>query len=68
MAAIFNRLISTVLGLLIFVCAMFSTGEAPKSLDMPDTKPGEYGQWVNPFIGTGGLPWEIGRASCRERV
>ncbi|NMP37640.1 MAG: glycoside hydrolase family 92 protein [Clostridiales bacterium] len=29
----------------------------PPSGEMPDTLPGEYGQWVDPFIGTGGIPW-----------
>ncbi len=24
---------------------------------MPDKKPGELGRWVDPFIGTGGIPW-----------
>ena len=60
MAALFNRLISAGLSLIIFVSALFSTGERPENVDMPDTKPGEYGQWVDPFIGTGGLPWVSG--------
>lgn len=60
MLAIFNRLTSILLSLLIFVTAVFSTGEGPKALDMPDTNPGEYGQWVDPFIGTGGYPWVSG--------
>lgn len=60
MTAIFNRLISIILSLLIFVSALFSTGEGPKSVVMPDTDPGEYGQWVDPFIGTGGYPWVSG--------
>lgn len=60
MTAIFNRLTSMVLSLIIFVSALFSTGEGPKSLVMPDAEPGEYGQWVDPFIGTGGYPWVSG--------
>ena len=27
---------------------------------VPDPQPGELGRWVNPFIGTGGLPWASG--------
>ena len=27
---------------------------------VPDPQPGELGQWVNPFIGTGGVPWASG--------
>ena len=27
---------------------------------VPDPRPGERGQWVNPFVGTGGIPWASG--------
>lgn len=26
----------------------------------PDPRPGERGRWVNPFVGTGGIPWASG--------
>ncbi|HOU10990.1 MAG TPA: GH92 family glycosyl hydrolase [Clostridiales bacterium] len=50
------RLISALMVLVSFFTALFQTG-LPSRTGMPDTKPGEYGQWVDPFIGTGGLPW-----------
>ncbi|MDR1630900.1 MAG: GH92 family glycosyl hydrolase [Oscillospiraceae bacterium] len=43
--------------IILFFTSLFTTGELPKTVTMPDTKPGEYGQWVDPFIGTGGIPW-----------
>lgn len=48
--------------LFVSVCVLFSTlfslGEAPDyGFDMPETHTGEYTQWVDPFIGTGGVPW-----------
>lgn len=50
------RLISALMVLVSFFTALFQTG-LPSRTGMPETKPGEYGQWVDPFIGTGGLPW-----------
>lgn len=56
MAAAIKKISGMLLSLIIFISATFQTG-LPHSVNMPDTKPGEYGQWVDPFIGTGGLPW-----------
>lgn len=52
-----TRIYSLILAAIVFFTALFTTGELPKNTAMPDTLPGEYGQWVDPFIGTGGLPW-----------
>jgi predicted alpha-1,2-mannosidase len=41
---------------IIIVSAFFMLGLS-QCEPMPDTKPGELGRWVDPFIGTGGLPW-----------
>ncbi len=60
MLAIIKKLQSLVLTAVIFFTTVFSTGELPKSVIMPELKPSVYGQWVNPFIGTGGYPWVSG--------
>ncbi len=56
MTASIKKLVSVVLSLVIFISAAFH-GVFPKNVTMPELKPGEYGQWVYPFIGTGGIPW-----------
>ncbi len=38
-------------------------GVAPKGIDMPEAVTGEYTQYVDPFIGTGGTPWTCGMVS-----
>ncbi len=32
----------------------------PRCHPVPDPRAGERGQWVNPFVGTGGIPWACG--------
>lgn len=39
-----------------------------KSVEMPDIPQGEYGQYVDPFIGTGGTPWTCGMLSPAATV
>ncbi len=56
MTAAIKKLSGVLLSLVIFVSAIFQ-GVLPKNVKMPDLKPGVYGQWVDPFIGTGGIPW-----------
>jgi len=46
--------------LVILFTALFTLGGLPPKIDMPDLNAGELGQWVDPFIGTGGLPWVTG--------
>ena len=43
-------------------------GVMPKSVEMPETKAGEYTQYVDPFIGTGGTPWTCGMVSPAATV
>ena len=38
------------------------------SVDMPEISVGEYGQYVDPFIGTGGTPWTCGMLSPAATV
>ena len=37
-------------------------------VDMPEVEVGEYGQYVDPFIGTGGTPWTCGMLSPAATV
>ncbi len=39
-----------------------------KPVDMPDVETGEYTQFVDPFIGTGGTPWTAGMLSPAATV
>ena len=59
MLALIKNLHRFILATVILFTALFQTG-LPRAVEMPDTQPGEYGQWVDPFIGTGGLPWASG--------
>lgn len=39
-----------------------------KSVEMPEVSAGEYSQYVDPFIGTGGTPWTCGMLSPAAAV
>ncbi len=43
-------------------------GVLVKPYDMPDAETGEYTQYVDPFIGTGGTPWTAGMLSPAATV
>ena len=60
-------LFSALVLILIIFLAIFSLILYYKSIVTVDTQklkvtaqPGEHGKWVNPFIGTGGIPWVCG--------
>ena len=48
------------LSLVILFGALLHTGALPKKPAMPELKPGALGAYVDPFIGTGGIPWVTG--------
>jgi len=48
------------LSVVILFSALFNAGGLPKKIDMPALDAGELGAYVNPFVGTGGLPWVTG--------
>ncbi|MBZ0251988.1 MAG: hypothetical protein K8I02_01495, partial [Candidatus Methylomirabilis sp.] len=48
------------IGLAAVVLAGLASGAAECDRRIPDPEPGPLGRWVNPFIGTGGLPWTSG--------
>lgn len=71
-ASAWRRWLKAVLGLILataFLCAAFVglllfnynriVGANPGRLQT-QIQPQEFGQWVNPFIGTGGIPWVCG--------
>lgn len=55
----FLRFLSMFVAVLMMFTTLFSTGKiySPGSADMPEMQTGEYGQYVDPFVGTGGYPW-----------
>lgn len=57
MLAIFSKIQSLIMALCILLSSLFTIGQLPVKVDMPALEAGELGQWVDPFIGTGGLPW-----------
>jgi len=59
MMAAIKKLFSVLLSVVIFISAAFQK-ELPQTVKMPDLNPGVYGQWVNTFVGTGGIPWACG--------
>lgn len=59
---VIRRIMSVFVSLAI-LAAGAAVGELPKGVDMPAANTGNYGRWVNPFIGTGGIPWTCGMLS-----
>ncbi len=43
-------------------------GVMPKPVEMPEPETGEFGKYVDPFIGTGGTPWTCGMVSPAATV
>lgn len=52
----------------ILLTGMFNGITVKKDYEMPDVNAGEYSQYVNPYIGTGGLPWTCGMVSTAASV
>lgn len=57
MLELIHQIQSIFMTVIILFTSLFSLGTLPAAAAMPELSPGEYGQWVNPFIGTGGYPW-----------
>ncbi len=57
MAAFLNGLLKIIMIVSLSLSSLFQTGSFPVKVDMPDYDKGEYGQYVDPMIGTGGIPW-----------
>jgi len=53
----YQHFLAIVMTAVIFVTSLFSLGALPSRQDMPAPEPGDYGQYVDPFVGTGGFIW-----------
>ena len=65
------KIIRAFVSLFISVETLFTglfTGVDLKPIEMPEVSSGEYGQYVDPFIGTGGIPWTCGMLSPAATV
>lgn len=65
-----TNIIQKIISFIIALIMSFSGVPLSASLnfEMPDAEPGEYGQWVDPFIGTGGIPWTCAMLSPAATV
>ena len=61
MLRIIRALISFLLSFELFFGGLFSGGPPVSAIPAPET--GEYGRYVNAFVGTGGVPWTCGMLS-----
>lgn len=52
----------------IALTGMFSGITVKNDYEMPEIEEGEYGQYVDAYIGTGGLPWTSGMLSTAASV
>ncbi len=64
---IIRALVSVFLSFEIFFTSLF-TGVHMNKIEMPEYKSGELGQYVDPFIGTGGTFWTCGMLSPAATV
>lgn len=60
--------ISVFLALEMTLTGLFSGITVKKDYDMPEVETGEYSQYVDAYIGTGGLPWTCGMVSTAASV
>ena len=54
-----KQVFSMLLAITMLLSSLFVTGSLPAG-GVTEIEPGEYTQWVNPFVGTGGYPWVSG--------
>jgi len=57
---LFHQAQAMILSVVILFSTLFGIGGLPKNMDMPALDAGALGSYVNPFVGTGGLPWVTG--------
>ncbi|HBL41534.1 MAG TPA: hypothetical protein DDY98_08275, partial [Ruminococcaceae bacterium] len=60
--------ISVLMSIEMIFGSLFSGGMFNKKIEMPESETGEYTQYVNEFIGTGGTPWTCGMLSPAATV
>ena len=62
------RIIVSVIVVIETAFAGLFNGIVLKPVEMPEPETGEYTQYVDPFIGTGGIPWACGMLSPAASV
>ena len=65
---IIRAIVSVFVAFETFLTGAFGGVMPAVSVDMPEISVGEYGQYVDPFIGTGGTPWTCGMLSPAATV
>ncbi len=60
MYAVIRKIMTFLLSFLVFFASLFGAGELSFSVEMPSLDAGELGQYVDPFTGTGGMPYMSG--------
>lgn len=60
MFAVIRTITSVFMSLIVFFVSLFGVGELPDAVEMPPLDAGAYGQYVDPFTGTGGTPYMSG--------
>ena len=68
MLEMLRNLISMFLSFELAVTSLFTGLDVNKKVEMPEIETGEYTQYVDEFIGTGGLPWTCGMLSPAATV
>ena len=53
----YHHILAFFMSTVIFITSLFSLGALPQKQGMPALEAGEYGQYVDPFVGTGGFIW-----------
>ena len=63
-----RKLLRMFISLLVSAELLFGSAlvGASARVELPDVPAGEYGQYVNAFVGTGGIPWMCGMLSPAE--
>ena len=60
MYSIIRKIMTFLLSFLVFFASLFSMGEVSFTVEMPSLDAGALGQYVDPFTGTGGMPYMSG--------
>ena len=60
MYAIIRKIMTLLTSFLVFFASLFSMGELSFTVEMPSLDAGALGQYVDPFTGTGGMPYMSG--------
>lgn len=65
---IIRAIVSVFVAMETLITGVIGGAQIVSKVDMPEVEVGEYGQYVDPFIGTGGTPWTCGMLSPAATV